>query len=123
MLTIKKIEDMQEIGEYLTKNGLALSNAPQQYMGVYAENGLCALGSLTLCGAKVYMNFIHEEGGGHLDYGLAKALLNMADLRGIKTVYGSNTDLDKLYTVLRFTKENHEFVLSLDVYFTAEGLH
>ncbi|MBE7022352.1 MAG: hypothetical protein E7414_03965 [Ruminococcaceae bacterium] len=121
MLTIKKIEDIREAEAYLKAHGISHNIANEQAMGVYTQSGLIGLGSLCLCGYKVYLNFIHlAEEDAALSHGLAKSLLNMADLRGIKTVYGSNPALDKLYACLRFQKENEEYALSLENYFQAE---
>ena len=119
MLTILKIEDKQKISAYVNKHNLAMPVEPCQYMAMSEADTLCGLGALSLVGDKVYMNFLHTEMGGMQNHGLAKALLNMADLHGIQTVYGSNTDLEELYTLLRFQKENDEFFLSLKGYFTA----
>ena len=124
MLTIKKIEDINEINTYLNAHGLHHTYGMEQFMGMYENDKLIGMGSIELCVTKVYMNFIYTEENTHaLNFGLAKSLLNMADLSGIKTVYGNNPALDKLYTALRFTKENEEYVLSLEDYFTEEGCH
>ena len=54
-----------------------------------------------------------------LKLGLAKALMNLADLRGIKKIYGSSKALENIYTALRFQKEEEEYSVSLEGYFTA----
>ena len=58
--------------------------------------------------------------------GIMKSLLNLADLRGIRTVYGSNPALYDLYKMLRFQKETMEdgkkrYALDLEGYFTADS--
>ncbi len=119
MLTIKKIDSMDEIQAYFEKEQLNHTITAEQFMGFYDGDTLCGIGSIELKNTKVYMNFLHISGGDMpLYHGLAKALLNMADLRGIQTVYGSNPDLDKLYGLLRFQKTNEEYSLSLENYFT-----
>ncbi len=121
MLTIKKINDPTEVQAYLEKEGITHTIGQEQFMGMYASDGLIGIGSICLSGLKVYMDFLYvaEDDFGLL-HGLAKSLLNMADLSGIKTVYGKCNKLQDLYKILRFQPENEEYVLSLDGYFTAE---
>ena len=61
----------------------------------------------------------------NLVLGLMKSLLNLADLRGMKTVYGSNPAMFDLYKMLRFKKSAGEakkmYELSLEGYFTCEN--
>ncbi|MBE7048519.1 MAG: hypothetical protein E7393_04020 [Ruminococcaceae bacterium] len=118
MLTIQKIDDTQVITAYINKNKLPDMAGHHQYMALYDGDALCGLGALSLVGTKVYMNLVHTSSGNAFNHSLAKALLNMADLRGIKTIYGSNLALSELYTALRFTKEKEEYVLRLEGYFT-----
>ena len=49
---------------------------------------------------------------------LGKALLNSADLKGIKTAICSNEKLEKTLTMLRFKKDSDIYTLSLEGYFT-----
>lgn len=124
MLTIKKIEDMNEITAYLKSQNINHTFGMEQFMGMYDDHSLIGIGSIELCVTKVYLNFIYtEENTQAFNYGLAKSLLNMADLSGVKTVYGNNPELTVLYMALRFANENDEYMLSLDGYFTEEGCH
>ncbi|MBQ4518841.1 MAG: hypothetical protein II997_09715 [Clostridia bacterium] len=124
MITIKKIEDMNEINAYLQARNIDHTFGMEQFMGMYDGDRLIGLGSIELRVTKVYLNFIHTEENTHaFNYGLAKSLLNMADLSGVKTVYGNNPDLTVLYMALRFVTENDEYMLSLEGYFTEEGCH
>ncbi len=124
MITIKKIEDMNEINAYLQTRSIDHTFGMEQFMGMYDGDRLIGLGSIELRVTKVYLNFIHTEENTHaFNYGLAKSLLNMADLSGVKTVYGNNPDLTVLYMALRFVTENDEYMLSLEGYFTEEGCH
>lgn len=124
MITIKKIEDMNEINAYLQTQNLDHTFGMEQFMGMYDDDRLIGLGSIELCVTKVYLNFIHTEENIHaFNYGLAKSLLNMADLSGVKMIYGNNPDLAVLYMALRFVNENEEYSLSLDGYFTEESCH
>ncbi len=123
MLTIKRIEDEKQINAYLASQAITLEDAPRQFMAMYDGETVCGLGALTLEGTKVYMDFLHTSGDGSLLFGLAKSLLNMADLRGIQMIYGKNPDLENTYTALRFKKEDGEFVLSLEGYFTVSCAH
>ncbi|MBE7009907.1 MAG: hypothetical protein E7418_00270 [Ruminococcaceae bacterium] len=121
MLTIKKIENTSDAIAYLNAHGITHDITNEQVMAMTEGDKTLGLGSLSLVGYKVYMNFIHvEDGSDMLMHGLAKSLLNMADLRGMKTIYGSNPALDALYIRLRFKKEDNEYVLSLENYFQAE---
>ncbi len=122
MLTIKKIITIEEVENYLTAQGITLSMEYQQFMGIYDGDTLIGMGSITLIDLKVYMNFIYtEEDDFGLRHGLAKSLLNMADLSGIKVIYGSNPELYELYRLLRFKEENGEFMLPLEGYFTTDS--
>lgn len=121
MFTIQKTENQNEIISYLQREKLDLSLDMQQFMGLYEEGCLQGIGSLRLCQTKVYLNLVHcSEAAQELKPTLAKALLNMADLRGIQTIYGNNPELFGLYTMLRFKKEEDEYSLLLAGYFTAE---
>ena len=121
MLTIKKINDIAEVQAYLEAEGIAHTIAQEQFMGIYTDEGLMGIGSICLSGLKVYMDFLYvSENDFGLLHGLAKSLLNMADLSGIKTIYGKCKELLDLYKILRFKPENDEYVLSLEGYFTAE---
>ncbi|MBE7040485.1 MAG: hypothetical protein E7400_00800 [Ruminococcaceae bacterium] len=122
MLTIKKIITTEEVENYLSTQGIPLSMDYQQFMGIYDGDTLIGMGSINLVDLKVYMNFIYTEDDDFgLRHGLAKSLLNMADLSGIKTVYGSNPELSDLYSILRFQKDGDEYVLQLEGYFTADS--
>ncbi len=119
MLTIKKINDLTEVRAYLEKEGIDHVIGQEQFMGMYAGDELMGIGSICLSDLKVYMDFLYvSEDDFGLLHGLAKSLLNMADLSGIKTVYGKCPSLTELYKLLRFASENDEFVLNLDGYFT-----
>ncbi len=120
MLTIRKTDNQNEISAYCKANSVTIPAAPCQYMGMFEGETLCGLAAITLEYTKVYLDLIHAEGGTAIAHGLAKAILNMADLQGIKTVYGKNPDLESLYRLLRFSEDNGEFSLSLAGYFTAE---
>ena len=46
--------------------------------------------------------------------------MNLADLRGIKQIYGTNKELEELYKLLRFKKEEGRYFLNLEGYFTTD---
>ncbi len=122
MLTIKKIITTEEVQAYLEKENIQHPIGTEQFMGMYDGDELIGIGSITLRITKVYMNFIYVEGDDMaLKHGLAKALLNMADLSGIKTVYGDEPALFDLYSLLRFKKEDDEYILPLEGYFTVDS--
>lgn len=91
------------------------------------KDEILALGALSMKNYKVYLDDIVVKKDLcediNLALGLLKSLLNLADLRGIKAVYGSNCDMDKLYRMLRFAEieeDKKEYMLSLEGYFTCE---
>lgn len=58
-----------------------------------------------------------------LSYGLGKAALNMADLRGAKAAFCTEPDMEAFLAPLRFQKESDSlWVVSLEKYFEA-GCH
>lgn len=123
MLTIKKTENIFEANAYLKSRNIDHDLTGEQVMTMTSGTDICALGSLSLIAGKVYLNFVFaEENNWDMTYGITKALLNMADLRGIQTIYGNNPTLDRLYTALRFQKTENDFVLNLEGYFTADKL-
>ena len=87
------------------------------------------LSSLSMKDYRVFLDHIVVSGEYvedlNLVLGLMKSLLNLADLRGMKTVYGSNPAMFDLYKMLRFKKSAGEtkkmYELSLEGYFTCEN--
>ncbi len=121
MLTIKKTEDLNIANQYLKAHNIEHNLESEQVMCASDDEDIIGLGSLALMNSKVYLNFLHaKDDDAMLLFGLAKSLLNMADLRGIQTIYGNNPALFPLYKRLRFKEENGEYVLSLAHYFEAE---
>jgi len=121
LLTIKKTEDIEKVNQYLKAHNIEHNLENEQVMCASCDENIIGVGSLALIDYKVYLNFLHaKDDDSMLLLGLAKSLLNMADLRGIKTVYGHNPSLFSLYERLRFKQENGEYVLSLSHYFEAE---
>ena len=119
MLTIKKEElndklecFLKEIScdENLTDKIVMTAKDGDEYLGV---------GALELRIDKVYLNFVAtKEDELTLKLGIMKSLLNLADLRGIKTVYGDNESLQSLYRMLRFKESDGRYILELKGYFT-----
>jgi len=58
------------------------------------------------------------KGNEEFFYALSKAILNIVDLNGIKTVYASESISSELKKKLRFTEEESKSVLDLNGYFT-----
>lgn len=119
MLTIKK-EDLNDklenflkeidCDENLTDKIVMTAKDGDEYLGV---------GTLELRIDKVYLNFVvTREDDLTLKLGIMKSLLNLADLRGIKMIYGDNEDLKSLYKMLRFKDADGKYVLELEGYFT-----
>ncbi len=120
MFIIEKIDDMPMLEAFFKNQAVSLPKGMHQFMGVYENGQLLAVGSLELKQTKVYLNFIYCVQDTMLyRHALAKALLNMADLRDIQTIYGNNPELFGLYTALHFKPVEGEYILSLAGYFTA----
>ncbi len=123
MITILKEENNSEIKEFFKRNGID-DLPPDAIIFAARENEkILASGALVLKNYKVFLDaaVVDKDLGEDkvLLNGLAKSLLNFADLRGIKTVYGDNPKLFDLYKMLRFNK-NEIYELSLEGYFTCE---
>ncbi len=116
MLTIKREENNEEIKAILDcKDNTIIMTA--------RDNGkLLGVGTLILKDYKVFLDKIVliNEDDLNLKLGIAKSLLNLADLQGIKTIYGQNEELFKLYKMLKFKEADNIFTLELEGYFTCE---
>lgn len=120
MLTIKEAEDKTAARQFLESRGEACSLAEHIVMQCEENGSVLGVASLCLSGGKIYFNQLTTaEEDSALRLGLAKALLNLADLRGMKTIYGNNEALENVYTALRFQKTEGEYFVSLEGYFTA----
>ncbi len=125
MITIKTDDNILEINEFFKKNDKSFDLENSIVMSAKDKNEILAAGALSMKGYHVYLDCVAPLGNSpeelSLVLGLMKSLLNLADLRGIKTVYGSNTEMRRLYKLLRFKEtENDEYELSLDGYFSTE---
>lgn len=121
MLTIKQEQNQDVVVDFLQKLGSDADLSDDIVMTSRDGETMIGLGSLSLNAGKVYLNhiiFVPEFEDELMVQGLAKALLNLADLRGIRVVYGTEPALEKLYAALGFQNENEEYVLQLEGYFT-----
>ena len=121
MLTIKQEQNQDVVADFLQKLGSDADLSDDIVMTSRDGETMIGLGSLSLNAGKVYLNhiiFVPEFEDELMVQGLAKALLNLADLRGIRVVYGTEPALEKLYAALGFQNENEEYVLQLEGYFT-----
>ena len=121
MLTIKQEQNQDVVADFLQKLGRDADLSDDIVMTSRDGETMIGLGSLSLNAGKVYLNhiiFVPEFEDELMVQGLAKALLNLADLRGIRVVYGTEPALEKLYAALGFQNENEEYVLQLEGYFT-----
>lgn len=122
MLTIKEAADKRAVRSFLDSLGVSDSVSEDIVMCCEENGRILGVSSLTLTEGKVYLNLLIMVGDADemsLKLGLAKALLNLADLRGIKKIYGRSEALENIYTALRFQKEEEEYSVSLEGYFTA----
>lgn len=119
MLTIKKEELNDKLQEFLKKLGYEDNPQGKIIMCAKDRDIYLGAGTLELKVDKVYLNFVETvDEDLVLKLGIIKSLLNLADLRGIKTVYGDNKKMESLYKMTRFKSEDDEFVLDLEGYFT-----
>lgn len=119
MLTIKKEEINDKLESFLKTNNCNENLEQKIIMSAKDGEEYLGVGTLELRIDKVYLNFVAtKEDDLTLKLGIMKSLLNLADLRGIKTVYGDNEELKSLYKMLRFNENDNEYILELEGYFT-----
>ena len=119
MLTIKKEELNDKLNSFLKEINCDENLHERIIMCAKDGEEYLGLGTLELNSGKVYLNFVKtKENDLSLKLGIMKSLLNLADLRGIKMIYGNNSGLESLYKMLRFASENGEYALKLEGYFT-----
>lgn len=129
MITIKTEEDKTDIHKFLYSQGANIDLTGTIVMTARENGTILALGALSMKDYRVFLDHIVVSGEYvedlNLVLGLMKSLLNLADLRGMKTVYGSNPAMFDLYKMLRFKKSAGEakkmYELSLEGYFTCEN--
>lgn len=128
MIEIKTEENKLQATAFLREHGDETDIENAIVMSAREKDAYLAVGALFLKEYKVCLDLVvpsaeHKENTG-LILGLMKSLLNLADLRGIKTVYGLNPDLENLYKLLRFKEADaggkKVYELSLEGYFTCE---
>lgn len=127
MITIKTEENQKEIKDFLSAQGVSEDLTGAIVMAARDGDEILAMGALSMRNYRVYLDHIILPGDFaedlNLALGLLKSLLNLADLRGIKTVYGDNPRMEKYYKMLRFRKDEElkdTYVLSLEGYFQCE---
>ena len=130
MITIKAVEEKELATQFLMKNGVHTDISDHIVMCAMDKDECLAVGSLSMTDYKVYLNLAvaakdWKDNAGFM-LGLMKSLLNLADLRGIKTVYGTNAELFSYYRLLRFQEETAEdgkkrYRLDLEGYFTVDS--
>lgn len=125
MITIKTEENQKEINDFLSAQGVSEDLNGAIVMAARDGDDILALGALSMKNYRAYLNHIILPDDLvedlNLAIGLLKSLLNLADLRGMKTIYGDNPCMEKYYKMLRFQKDEQDvYVLSLEGYFTCE---
>ena len=129
MITIKTEEDKTDIHKFLSSQGANIDLTGTIVMTARENGTILALGALSMKDYRVFLDHIVVSGEYvedlNLVLGLMKSLLNLADLRGMKTVYGSNPAMFDLYKMLRFKKSAGEakkmYEISLEGYCTCEN--
>ena len=122
MLTIKEAENKTIAEQFLLQKGIEVSLTEDIVMTCMDRDECLGVATLSLKEAgKVYLDLVKMiEEDLSFAHGMAKSILNLADLRGIKLVYGKNPELVRLYQMLQFKEQDGEYVLSLEGYFTAD---
>ena len=130
MITIKAVEEKEPATQFLIQNGMHADISDHIVMCAMDKDKCLAVGSLSMMDYKVHLNLAvaaneWKNNAGFM-LGLMKSLLNLADLRGIKTVYGTNPALFDYYRLLRFQEEAAEngkkrYRLDLEGYFTVDS--
>ncbi len=132
MIEIKFEENKLQAQAFLTAQGIGTNISNDIVMSAREKGEILAIGSLSLKEYEVFLDTVvpSEELKDNLGFilGLMKSLLNLADLRGMKMVYGSNPALFDLYKMLRFQKEvsadgKKRYALNLEGYFTVDSCH
>ena len=119
MLTIKKEEANDKLENFMKEMACDENLTDKIVMSAKVDNEYLGVGTLELRIDKVYLNFVlTKEDDLTLKLGIMKSLLNLADLRGIKTVYGDKEDLTSLYKMLKFKEIDGQYILELEGYFT-----
>ncbi len=123
MLTIKETNDKLKAREFLKSCGNQYELGDDIVMTCQENDKILGVTSLSLKDGQVYLNLLEilsEANDISLKLGMLKSVMNLADLRGIKHIYGTNKDLEELYKLLRFKEEDGRYVLNLEGYFTTE---
>ncbi len=122
MLEIRESKDKTRAQEFVKAQGSNYNLLEDIVMVCTDADEILGVSTLCLKGTKVYLDLlltIEDMGDLAFKAGLARAVMNLADLRGIKEIYGSSPELFELYEMLRFKKEEGEYRLNLEGYFTA----
>ena len=118
MLTILREEPNSELNEFLKKLGYEEISQDKIIMAAKEGDKYLGVVALELKNYKAYLNtLVTETDDLILRLSLLKSLLNLADLRGIKTVYGDNTELSSYYKMARFKENDGEYTVDLIGYF------
>lgn len=123
MLEIRESKDKKRAQEFVKEQGFNYDISDDIVMVCTDGNEILGVSALSLRGTKVCLDLILTTADANdmaFKISLARAIMNLADLRGIKEIYGACPELFKLYEMLKFKKEEDEYRLSLDGYFTAE---
>lgn len=122
MLEIKESKDKKRAQEFVKVQGSGYDLSNDIVMVCTDGDEILGVSALTLRGCRVYLDLIltiKDISDLAFKAGLARAIMNLADLRGIKEIYGTTPELFELYKMLRFKKEEDEYRLNLEGYFTA----
>ena len=118
MLTILKEEPNAELNNFLKKLGADEISSDKIIMTAKDGEKYLGVGALELKNYKAYLNIlITETDDLILRLSIIKSLLNLADLRGIKAIYGDNPELSGYYKMARFKETDGEYAVDLDGYF------
>ncbi len=130
MLTIKRETNEAVIKQFVAAEGITVPAENIILMTASEKETCLAQGALVLKNNRIFLDHLRlsseHTSNTELALGLLKALLNLADVRNIKEIYGSNPAMSHYYKMLRFTEVSENdatiYSLSLEGYFHCEHI-
>ena len=130
MLTIKRETNEATIKKFIVEEGITVPAENVILMNASENETRLAQGALVLKNNRIFLDHLRisceHASNTELALGLLKALLNLADLRNIKEIHGSNPAMSHYYKMLRFAEvsdcDTKMYSLSLEGYFHCEHI-
>ena len=128
MITIKREENEAIIKQFIADEKITVPVENVILMTACENETILAQGALVLKNNRIVLDHLvlsdEFKNSLELALGLLKSLLNLADLRNMKEIYGYNPAMRDYYKMLRFTETTENdttiYYLSLEGYFYSE---